>query len=650
MSAQPISASALTPLHVLLVEDTPTDARLIQATLRPPSFEVTHVERLSDAMAVLRSARVDVVLLDLMLPDSNGAETLDSVRVEAAGTAIVVITGNERAALDAASRGAQDYLIKGGANAETIVRSVRYAFERSRADARLRASEERFRALIENGSDGVALVDREGIILYSSPAVTRILGYSPEEIGGTDFMTLIHPDDAAEASERFEAILANRFGLTFQRDLRYRHRDGTWRYLEVLSVNRLDDPAVRAIVANYRDVTERRDALEVTDQLRRRYEAILNSIADGVHGLDSNGNIAFENSAAAAMLGWEGPDLIGRPAHETIHHSRTDGTPHHESECPILATLTDGIVRRVSDDVFWRSDGTPFHVDYVVAPELDSEGRKRGVVVAFRDITKQQEMQRQVDQALRISSLGRVAASVAHEFNNVLLVIQPFAEILGAQAGHDALLRKPVKHILDAVKRGRAVSNQILRFASPAEPHLKLIDLCQWTRDFSEEAHLVLRDRKLEVKTQQSLMIQADTEQLSQVMINLVRNARDASGAGSVITVGAAAAATISFLREELAEPHRYAAVFVRDAGEGIPPETLSRIFEPLFTTKRNGGTGLGLAVVHQIVSEHGGRILVESEPGLGSTFYIVLPFEEEPFQLPEAGGEIATMCAAVDR
>jgi signal transduction histidine kinase len=259
-------------------------------------------------------------------------------------------------------------------------------------------------------------------------------------------------------------------------------------------------------------------------------------------------------------------------------------------------------------------------------------------------------MQRQVDQALRISSLGRVAASVAHEFNNVLLVIQPFAEILGAQAGHDALLRKPVKHILEAVKRGRAVSNQILRFASPAEPHLKRIDLCQWTRDFSEEAHLVLRDRKLDVKTQQSLMIQADTEQLSQVMINLVRNARDASGAGSVITVGAAAATTISFLREELAEPHRYAAVFVRDAGEGIPPETLNRIFEPLFTTKRNGGTGLGLAVVHQIVSEHGGRILVESEPGLGSTFYIVLPFEEEPFQLPEAGGEIATMCAAVDR
>jgi PAS domain S-box-containing protein len=644
MPADPISLSPLTPLHILLVEDAPSDARLIQAILRPPSFEVTHVASLSDAMAVLRSAPVDVVLLDLMLPDSSGAETLDSVRVQAAGRAIVVITGNERAALDAASRGAQDYLIKGGANAETIVRSIRYAFERSRADARLRASEERFRALIENGSDGVGLVDREGNILYTSPAVTRILGCSPEELAGTNYLTLVHPDDVMEARERFEAILANGFGLTYQKDLRYRHRDGTWRYLEVLSVNRLDDPAVRAIVANYRDVTERRETLEATDQLRRRYEAILNSIADGVHGMDSDGNVTFENSAAAAMLGWEAPDLIGKPGHETFHHSLDDGAPHDEADCPILATLADGIIRRVCDDVFWRRDGTPFHVEYVVAPELDSEGRKRGVVVAFRDITKQQAMQRQVDQAVRVSSLGRVAASVAHEINNVLMGIQPFAEILGRYAGDDALLQKPVKHILEAVKRGRVVSNQILRFASPAEPHLKRINLSEWTRCFSEEAFLMLRDRKLEVKTQALLLtVRADTEQLSQVMINLVRNARDASAAGSVIAIGAGAAATIPFLREQLAEPHRYAALFVRDHGEGIPAEALNSIFEPLFTTKRNGGTGLGLAVVHQIVSEHGGKILVKSTPGAGSTFYIALPLEEETIDLPEAGGETTT-------
>ncbi len=643
MSAQPISPSPLTPLHVLLVEDTPADARMIQAILRPPSFEITHVESLSDAMAVLRSACVDVVLLDLMLPDSSGAETLDSVRVEAGGTAVLVITGNEPAALDAASRGAQDYLIKGGANAETIVRSVRYAFERSCAEARLRASEERFRALVENGSDGIALVDREGNILYSSPAITRVLGYSVEEFTGTNFLTLLHPDDLLEGCERLASVLANGFRSTFERDLRYRHCDGTWRYLEVLRANRLDDPAVRAIVANLRDVTERRQALETTDQLRRRYEAILNSIADGVHGIDWEGRITFENPAAAAMLGWDASALFGKRAHETFHHSRQDATPRNEEDCPILATIANGVVRHVTDDVFWRKDGTPFNVEYVAAPTPDGDG-KRGAVVAFRDITKQQAMQRQVDQAVRVSSLGRVAASVAHEFNNVLLGIQPFVEILSRNAGDDAVQQQPLKHILNAVRRGRAVSNQILRFASPAEPRLASLDLGEWTRNFSEEARLMLRDRKLEVATAESLVVRANSEQLSQVVSNLVRNASDASPAGAIIAIGAASAATIPFLQERLANPHRFAALFVRDHGMGIPQEALEHIFEPLFTTKKHGGTGLGLAVVHQIIADHEGEVLVESTAGSGSTFYIALPLEEPIFQVPEAGGESITL------
>jgi signal transduction histidine kinase len=298
----------------------------------------------------------------------------------------------------------------------------------------------------------------------------------------------------------------------------------------------------------------------------------------------------------------------------------------------------------MSDDVFWRRDGTSFAVDYVAAPKLDAAGRKMGAVVAFRDITKQKEMQRQVDQAVRVSSLGRAAASIAHEFNNVLMGIQPFAEILSRKFSDDPVLQKPLKHILDGVKRGRTVSHQILRFASPAEPRLASLDLGEWVRNFSEEARPMIRDRKLEVATTESLIVHADSEQLSQVLTNLIRNASDASPAGAIITIGAARAATISFLRERLLEPHRFAAVFVRDHGEGIPSEALDRIFEPLYTTKKYGGTGLGLAVVHQIIADHGGEVLVESSPGSGSTFYIALPLREPSFQVPEAGGENATM------
>lgn len=645
MSALLKSHALLSPLRILLVEDSPVDAHLIRSILRSSSFQVTTVDRLSEALTVLRSSPIDVVLLDLNLPDSSGSQTLDTVLEQAGGIAIVVLTGNgdEQAALDAVGQGAQDYLIKGSTNAETIVRSIRYAFERSRAEDDRRRSEERFRALVENSSDGIALIDTEGNVHYSSPAISRILGYSVDEIIGMNVFALVHPDDVMEGRRRFAATLTDPDALVSVPDLRYRHSDGTWRYLEITRTNRLDDPAVRAIVVNFRDVTERRNALETAERLRRRYELILNSIAEGVHGFDMEGNITFHNAASAAMLGWDPAELTGKNAHQTIHHSHADGSPYDQKDCPIYATMRDGVVRQVSDDVFWRKDGTSFRVEYVAAPKIDSEGEMLGVVVAFRDITKQREMQRQVDQAIRVSSLGRVAASVAHEFNNILMSIQPFAEILQRQAGSDAIAQKPLRYILDGVKRGRLVSHQILRFASPAAPRLAPVDLGEWMRDFSEEARLALRDRTLDVGPAESLMVRADREQLSQVMLNLVANARDASPAGGAVTISAVPANTLPFLRERLAEPDQFAAILVRDQGAGIESEVLDRIFEPLFTTKRSGGTGLGLAVVQQIVAEHGGEIVVESEPGAGATFYVALPLERPEFMSSEGGGETIT-------
>ena len=621
----------------------------MRAILCAPSFEALSVTRLSEALAMLQSAPIDVILLDLTLPDSRGSETLHAVLEQTRHTAIVVMTGNddEQNALAALAQGAQDYLVKGRANAEVIVRSVRYAFERSRAEEELRTSEERFRALVENGSDGIALLDRDGKILYSTPAVTQILGYDVDNFVGRNIFTFIHPDDATQARQRLAAVIANRTPAAA--DVRYRHRDGTWRCLEVLRVNRLADPDVRAIVVNFRDVTERRLALETADQFRQRYELILSSITDGVHGLDPEGNITFENAAAAAMLGWDQLELTGKPAHETMHHSRADGSPHDKKDCAIHATLRDGVVRQVSDDVFWRKDGTFFRVEYVAAAKIDSHGRMQGVVVAFRDVTKQVEMQRQVDQAVRVSSLGRVAASVAHEFNNILMGIQPFAEILLRMIGEDAVLQKPLRHILEGVKRGRLVSHQILRFASPATPRLTTLDLGEWTRAFSEEARLALRDRTLDMGPAESLMVDADSEQLSQVMLNLITNARDASPPGAAVTISVVRAGTVPFLRQRLAEPERFAAVLVRDRGAGIPPAVLDHIFEPLFTTKKSGGTGLGLAVVQQIVSEHEGTVLVESEAGAGSTFYVTLPLERSAFAPPQGGGESITTSVSTD-
>ena len=496
--------------------------------------------------------------------------------------------------------------------------------ERRRAEDERSATEAKFRALVEHTSDVIFLYGADGTFAYASPAVTRMLGYKPAELVGRDPDDFIHPDDIAYLRQRFSTPPAGN-AIPVLAEFRFHHKNGSWRNLEVLRANRLSDPAVHAIVGNVRDVTGRRQAQQALDTLRRRYELILNSITDGVHGIDLAGNVVFENPAGSAMLGWRPAELIGRAAHQTIHHSRADGSPRPESECPMHWTLADGAVRCSEDDVFWRKDGTALRVEYTAAPMLDEQGRIAGAVVTFRDISKQKQMEQQIEQGLRVASLGRVSASVAHEFNNLLMSIAPSAELLRRKIDNPAL-EKPVTHVIDAVRRGQRLTDEILRFTNPPEPHIQRIDLTAASRELCEEARGILAERRVEIEMPAELEVRADADQLSQMMLNLITNARNATQVGGKVTIGAAPAASIAFLRKQLAGAERFVALYVRDDGCGISAEEKERIFEPFFTMRTRGGTGLGLAVVYRIVAQHGGHILIDSEVGRGSTFYVVLP------------------------
>lgn len=497
--------------------------------------------------------------------------------------------------------------------------------ERRRAEEERNASEARLRALVEHASDLIYLSAPDETFRYVSPAVKPMLGYAPEELLGRRLLDFVHPDDIDYVIQRF-ATPTTQSSFPVLAEFRFRHKDGTWRHLEVLRVNRLSDPAVSAIVGNARDVTGRRQVQQALDALRRRYELILNSITDGVHGVDLAGNIIFENPAAAAMLGWPPGALIGRSAHQTIHPMRADGSPRPESECSMHWTLADGRVRFSDQDVFWRKDGKEIRVEFTTAPMLDEQGRIAGAVVTFRDVSTQKQMEQQIEQAARVESLGRVSASVAHEFNNVLMGLKPFAEILRRKAEEDSALEKTVRHVLNAVRRGQRLTDEILRFTNPPEPRMQQVDLDALLREFSDEAAGILADRRMEIELPETLVVRADVDQVMQVLLNLVTNARNATGADDVVTIGAARASSIAFLREQLPAPERFAALYVRDTGSGIPPEAKGRLFEPFFTTRKTGGTGLGLAVAFRIASAHGGQVLVDSEIGRGSAFYVVLP------------------------
>lgn len=252
--------------------------------------------------------------------------------------------------------------------------------------------------------------------------------------------------------------------------------------------------------------------------------------------------------------------------------------------------------------------------DYVLKDRIS---RLPSAIVRALDEQRQRAerlaLEEQLEQARRIESLGRVAATVAHEFNNVLMAVGPLAEVARSPAISEAQRENAFAQIKEAVARGRRLTEQILRFSKPGDPDRTRVDLADWLDRFTPELRaLAGRNVDVAVSANETLPVSIDSLQIQQVLSNLVVNARDAMPLGGTIHIDAEAEGEMAVLK-------------VEDEGLGMPAEIAERIFEPLFTTKRCG-TGLGLAVAQQIITRHQGSIHVASSLEKGTTFRIVLP------------------------
>jgi nitrogen-specific signal transduction histidine kinase/ActR/RegA family two-component response regulator len=291
-------------------------------------------------------------------------------------------------------------------------------------------------------------------------------------------------------------------------------------------------------------------------------------------------------------------------------------------------TMTDGIVR-VSQDVFWKKSGESFPVDYSCSPIYENN-QIAGCVVMFQDITERKRLEKRVEQATRVTSLGRVAATNAPEFNNVLMGIQPFAEAIRRNATAGEQVQKAATQIISSVARGKRVTQEILRFTQPSEPAFQPVVLADWLQQLAPELRAMIGQRvTIDMETPpRPVVARCDPTQLQQVLTNLVLNARDAMPNGGTITlITADSGHQRQFSVGRIADGMVLLAV--RDTGSGMLPKVRESIFEPLFTTKRSG-TGLGLAVAQQIIERHGGSIHVDTAPGEGTTFFLLLPAAEQ--------------------
>ncbi len=412
----------------------------------------------------------------------------------------------------------------------------------------------------------------------------------------------------------------------------------TFRKLALAPLEDMVNERTRALsAANQELQQEISERISVEEALRERKEhiaLILNSVAEGIYGVDLQGDCTFCNPAALKAFGYEREEeVIGRNIHKLMHNTRPDGLPYDQEECAICNCFKTGVGCHVDNEAFWRSDGTSFPVEYWAQPIM-RDGAPIGAVTAFIDITENKRLEAQLLQSQKMESIGQFAGGIAHDFNNILSVILGYGEILLAEMSKDDPLRLNLEYMIEAGDRAAHLTKDLLLFSRKQALDRKPVDLNKIIKKLeSFLVNVIGEDISCNTRLHGGeLLVFADAHQLEQVMMNLATNARDSmpkGGAFSISTEPVMLDEEFTSIRG-LGQPGRYAMISVSDTGGGMDAATRQRIFEPFFTTKEVGkGTGLGLSVAYGIIKQHEGYINVYSEPEIGTTFRIYLPIIE---------------------
>ncbi|MBN3869441.1 response regulator [Nostoc sp. JL33] len=615
-------------IKVLLVEDNPGDVLLLQEFLKEVTtvvVELIPVERLDEALNYLAKEIFDVILLDLSLPDSGGLETFVIAHHHAKATPIIVLTGidDETLAIRAMQQGAQDYLVKGQVTGDLLVRSMRYAIERQRADDALRHSEERFRVALKNSPIFVYNQDRElrYTWVYNPPDEVTV-----EEILGKQDLDIIPVEDAQRLISIKRGVLTT--GIGTREEVSITIKDITRYYDLTVEPLRNESQEVVGVTCASIDISEQQAALrdrKLAQEKIREQAALLDVTTDAICVRDLNNQIILWNKGAETLYGWQATEAWGKNASELLFDE-----PSPEIEAALLQVLSKGK---------WQGELTKLtkaDKEILVASRwslvCDEQGKPKSILTVDTDITEKKHLEAQLFRAQRLESIGTLASGIAHDLNNILTPILAGAQLLPLKFP-DADER--TRHLLEILeinaKRGADLVKQVLSFARGVEGKRISLQL----KHLIVEVAKILKEtfpKSIEISTdvpQDLWMVSGDSTQLHQVLMNLCVNARDAMANGGSLSISAEnVLIDENYARMNLeAKEGLYTKITVFDTGVGIPKEILDRIFEPFFTTKDVGqGTGLGLSTVLGIIKSHGGFLEVYSELGSGTTFKVYLP------------------------
>ncbi|MEW6499987.1 MAG: response regulator [Thermodesulfobacteriota bacterium] len=682
-------AAQATGKKALVVDNQPVILKLMQDFLTHEGYTVeTAVDSLR-ALEVLERFTPEVMFVDLIMPHISGDKLCRVVRSMPAFRDVYIVVLSGVAAeeeVDFVGFGADACIAKGPFTKvkEHILHvlarreSGRYG-EAARAilglgdiykreiTKELLTSKRHFEIVLRNIEEGIIEFTAAGRIIFANHAAVVLTGIPEERLLASEFTELFKGpykrairfvlkklgEQPQEIGEDTPVILGERrlllnflpiedeqgrTTIVILRDITRRKEVeeqllGYRQHLEKMVVERTAELA-RANDELKRQIAGRKQAEKKKSEAEQEWAKTFDAIGDVITIQDTDMRIVRVNRAASRILGKAPEELIGSYCYEIF---RGDSQPC--PGCPEATSLEDG--KTHSAEITHAKLGRTFLVS--VAPILDEEGRCTSIAHFAKDITEQKQLAVQLQQAQKMQAIGTLAGGIAHDFNNILGAVLGYTDLALLEIPEEnQVLRERLEAVLHAGMRAKGLVGQILAFSRQSETRRDPLEIGPIVK---EALKLLRASLPATIEIRQEIgrspaVVLADPVQLHQVLMNLCTNASHAMRQeGGTLTVRldeVAMGADLAQRHPDL-KPGSYIRLTVRDTGHGIEPSVMARIFEPFFTTKEVGeGTGMGLAVVHGIVKEHGGAIEVSSEAGEGTSFAVYFPrYELAPPEVP---------------
>jgi len=474
------------------------------------------------------------------------------------------------------------------------------------------------RSLITAARDIIYACDAGGRFTYANPFALELMGYAEDEILGRHFSTLIR-DDYRESAARFygRQFVSKTPDTYFEYPAVLKSGDAVWlgQHVQLICDGGGNVTGFQAIA---RDITKQKDAEALLRESEAAYHSLVEHASLGILRSTVDGRILEANHALAEMLGYGSPEeLLALPTILNLYMNPAERGPLLDR------LLRDGRVAGV--DVNWkRKDGSAIRAHVNSRVVRGADGVVRSIEVMIEDVTERERLAEQQRRTHTLEAVGQLAAGVAHHFNNLLTGMLGYTELLSMHANVSDEMRADLNEILKAGRRASVLTHQLLAFSDPRTPRLENLDLNHIVHGLHGRLARELRDNQTLLVEQcpTPAIVRIDSEDLQNVITQIVRNARDAMPSGGAVRIEVAA-----LTDPEPDLPGHYVRLRIADSGVGMDWETQSRMFEPFFTTKpQDQGTGLGLSVTHGIIHNCGGTISVDSALGRGTTMNVYFP------------------------